>query len=84
MSSASATRVDCSWSAGKPSRDYDWLVFSKRTRVKRRHEAVDLRQREPGHPFDEVFQKEDKRIRRRHGWGAVVEAVFTILDMLPW
>jgi hypothetical protein len=84
MSSASATRVDCSWSAGKPSRDYDWLVFSKRTRVKRRHEAVDLRQREPEHPFDEVFQKEDKRIRRRHGWGAVVEAVFTILDMLPW
>jgi hypothetical protein len=54
------------------------------TRVKRRNEAVDLRQPEPEHPFDEVFQKEDKRIRRRHGWGAVVEAVFTILDMLPW
>jgi hypothetical protein len=59
-------------------------VFSKRTRVKRRHEAADWRQREPEHPFDQVFQKEDKQIRRRHGWGAVVESVFTILDMLPW
>lgn len=59
-------------------------MFSKRTRVKRRHEAVDSRQRVPEHPFDEVFQKEDKRIRRRYGWGAVVETVFAILDMLPW
>ena len=67
----------------EPSCGYDWVMFSKRTRVNRRGEAADRRQRQPEHPLDEIFQKDAKRIRRRHGWSAAVEVALAVLDMLP-
>jgi len=68
----------------EPSCDYDWFMFSKRTRANRRGEAADRPQRQPEHPLDEIFQKDAKRIRRRHGWSAAVEVALAVLDMLPW
>ena len=59
-------------------------MFSKRTRAKRRREAADWPQRQPEHPLDEILEKDATRIRRRHGWSAVVEVALTVLDMLPW
>jgi hypothetical protein len=56
-------------------------VLRKRTWAKRRRKAADSRR--PEHPLDDAFGKDAKRIRRRRGWGAVVDAALTVLDMLP-
>jgi hypothetical protein len=59
-------------------------MLSKRTRAKRGREAADAPQPQPEHPLDEIFEKDAKRIRRRHGWSTAVEVVLSVLDMLPW
>jgi hypothetical protein len=68
-----------------PCCDYDRLVFSKRTRARRRRQAADWRQRQrqPEHPLDEIFKKDAKRTQRRHAWSTAVEVLLAIVDALP-
>jgi hypothetical protein len=64
-------------------RNYDRPVPGKRAQAKRRKET-DSRQRPAEDPLDEIFEDDERRLKRRRAWSTALEIAAAVLELIPW